>query len=27
VMSGILAVEGMVVHTEARVGALCFVSR
>jgi len=27
VMSGILAVKGMVVHTEARVGALCFVSR
>jgi hypothetical protein len=27
VMSGILAVEGLVVHTEARVGTLCFVSR
>jgi hypothetical protein len=27
VVSGILAVEGMIVHTEARVGALCFVSR
>ena len=27
VMSGIVAVEGMDVHIEARVGALCFVSR
>ena len=27
VVSGIFAVEGMVVHIEAHVGALCFVSR
>jgi hypothetical protein len=27
VVSSILAVDGTVVHTEARVGALCFVSR